>query len=110
MRTSQPIATTFLALLATLGLQACDKQAPMDVPAPPPVMQGGADATPTGPTSVPPAASVISPASQSQGASDAAKTQNAMTPAQESNAMPLPGQNNDHSLPTAKPGKAASAP
>jgi hypothetical protein len=51
-------------------------------------------------TSVPPANTVMAPATvQPAEPASAGRTNTSMTRAQESSAMPIPGQNNDHSAP-----------
>lgn len=62
-----------------------------------------------GDNSVPPAASVVAPATQARPDPTAGRSNGAMSPAQESGAMPMPGQNNDHSAPL-RPAAPASRP
>jgi len=98
------------ALIVTaLVLIACSK-VPSEPPAPttkPPTSEtapapaGGRD------TSVPDAASVLSPAGAAKADPAAERSNSAMSRAQESSAMPVPGQNNDHSAPLG-PAKSAS--
>jgi hypothetical protein len=98
------------ALVVTaLALIACGK-APSEPPAatakPPtyetvPVPAGGSG------TSVPDAASVLTPAGAAKADPAAGRSNNAMSRSQESSAMPVPGQNNDHSAPLG-PAKSAS--
>ena len=59
-------------------------------------------------TSVPPANTVMAPATaQPAEPASAGRTNTGMTRAQESSAMPLPGQNNDHSAPLSTPTRPA---
>ena len=110
MRMSCTVAA--LGLIA-LSLGACNK--PSSVP-PAPTVNAMPNAMPVGSgstagnaanTSVPPADAVLTPAPAAKPDPVAGRTNSSMTRAQESSAMPLPGQNNDHSAPTA-PAKRAS--
>ena len=102
---------TALALVSALSLlAACDKLA--EPPAP--RAGTGLPAVPMAmpDPSVPPAPSVLSPATTAT-AKDAAsgRATGTLTPAQESTAMPMPGQVNNHSSTALDPAKkAASAP
>lgn len=105
----------FAALLAALALAACQKQ-PAE-PLKPQVQQTPAMPMPmpmpspgkTFDTSVPSAAAVLPPASETpRAATPAGRTNRTMSPTQESTAMPLPGQANDHSAPMAPASRASS--
>lgn len=98
-------------LVMVLVMSACSK-APPAPPAPvttapraetSPARSGASD------TSVPDAASVLTPSAEPKGNPAAGRTNDAMTRDQESSAMPMPGQNNDHSAPVG-PAKRASSP
>ncbi len=106
MRTS--LTTAALLIVGSFALQACDKS-PIYTPPATPTPTVNNDAAPAVPSSVPEAASVLTPASPSLTASSGARANNNMSATQESMAMPMPGQNNDHSVPVA-PAKPASAP
>ena len=102
--------TLVAAVVALLTLAGCDKRT-VDQPRP-----SAATSTPAVPSvsdpSVPPANSVVSPATVPT-AQDAAsgRATGTMTKAQESSAMPMPGQVNNHSTPALDPVKrGASAP
>ncbi len=99
---------TVAALCITATLSACQKTPPD--PQPPVAMQAfpGSVAGTGADTSVPSAATVLTPAEAKRADPAAGRTNSAMNPAQESGAMPLPGQNNDHSAPQS-PAKPASA-
>lgn len=104
---------SLIALSAgVLWLSACDKT-PATPPKPivdaPAATEYGATAGSVADPSVPPAASVLTPANAASANPTAARTNSTMSAAQESAAMPMPGQNNDHSAPTA-PARRASAP
>lgn len=96
---------------AALLLTACDRgrsDPPMPYVAPAKVESGvapvaGSDA------SVPPAASVLTAATDVPRPASAARTNDELTRTQESTAMPMAGQVNDHSAPLAA-GSGASAP
>ncbi len=106
-----PLRLTLAAVvLAVLGLAGCDKRK-LDPPLP-----SAATSTPVVPSvsdrSVPPANSVVSPATAPT-AQDAAsgRATGTLTKAQESSAMPMPGQVNNHSTTALDPVKrGASAP
>ena len=104
------------SILIALGVVAQSLSACNKVPSEPPVptvsaVQIEPRAAPGGAlnTSVPPADSVLAPASETKRAPEAGRSNSTMTRAQEANAMPIPGQNNDHSAPLA-PAKRASGP
>ncbi len=98
--------------LATLLVAGCDKKRP-DSPAPQ-VRSDTAVPIPAtagpGNTSVPAAATVLTPAESRANANPTeVRTNKTMTRAEESAAMPMAGQANDHSAPLATD-KRASAP
>lgn len=102
----------FAGVFFVLALSACGK-GPAQVDAVTDKPASAADGYPLPPaadTSVPPADTVAMPSAVPAGPTSAAGRSNkAMTAAEESGAMPMPGQNNDHSAPTA-PAKAPAKP
>jgi hypothetical protein len=97
--------------LAALALGGCDKTAPgPPTPLPLPLPITTAPITAGGPdTSVPDAATVVTPADTVAPDPAAGQSNSTLSDAQESRSMPLPGQNNDHSVIDA-PARPASAP
>jgi len=104
---------TLIALCAcVLWLGACDKT-PTNLPTPmvnkPVPTESGAMAGSVADPSVPPAASVLPPATATKADPTLGRSNSTMSAAQESTAMPMPGQNNDHSAPLG-PAQRASSP
>ena len=96
---------------AALLVTACDRNRsdpPMPNVAPVKVESGEVPVTGRD-ASVPPAASVLTPATGVPQPAGAARTNDELTRAQESTAIPMAGQTNDHSAPLAT-GKGASSP
>lgn len=103
-----PRLSAFLLCLAALALTGCGKKVDDARATPVPPSQTGRMPATSGSTdpSVPPAASVLPPAAPATPDPAGVRMNGDLTKAQESSAMPMPGQNNDHSVPT--PAKRAS--
>lgn len=109
-KAGSPAVRAAALVVTALLLSACNKVAPQgSVPlirAEPPAT---APVTSVPDTSVPAAASVLTPGVAPKADAAAGRSNTAMSRTQESNQMPLPGQNYDHSAPLT-PAKRASAP
>jgi len=110
MRTQLTLAAPCFSVLL---LSSCDEGRPgPTVPRVEPmkVESAATQQSPAANNTVPPADSVVAPATEAPKANAApGRSNSTMTPAQESSAMPMAGQNNDHSAPLTSE-RRASAP
>ncbi len=99
---------TLLGVAALSALAACDARQTSNPTRIEAVPAAKVSATQQADPSVPTTTSVLTPApAASSAVAQSGRSNKTLTRAEESTAMPLPGQNNDHSAPLAKP---ASAP